>query len=132
VRNSSVKLISLAVVVTGLPGCQTISSGADQPAIISSANDASRADLQRAVNSALNTDVALAADALTDTDILIIERSQAQRIGGLPADGRMMDLPVQFRLVLRDGDCVLIDQRNNSRYALPGTTCNPIKLSTDT
>lgn len=126
-RNSSVKLISLAIVVTGLLGCQTISSGADQPAIISSANDASRADLQRAVNSALNTDVALAADALTDTDILIIERSHAQRIGGLPADGRMMDLPVQFRLVLRDGDCVLIDQRNNSRYSLPGTTCNPIK-----
>jgi len=41
----------------------------------------------------------------------------------LPTQGRNMDVPIQFRLVINRDDCILIDQRDRSRYLLEDTTC---------
>jgi hypothetical protein len=71
--NKSSKLTFAALIV--LAGCQTIASADDVPARITNPTDASRAALQQAVNDALHTEVLLADNALTDSSILIIERS---------------------------------------------------------
>lgn len=107
----------------GIIGCQTVASDYDQPARISNPTDASRAALQRVVNAALHTEVTLADDALSDTSVLIIERSPPRSMNSPPAQGRIMDAPIQFHLVLNGGDCILIDQRDESRHVLEETDC---------
>jgi hypothetical protein len=79
--------------------------------------------LQQAVNTELLTEVLLAEDALTRTSLLIVERKQPQSIEGSPAQGRNMDLPIQFQLIKSGDDCVLIDQRDQSRSVLADTEC---------
>ena len=95
----------------------------DVPARISNPSAASRAALQHAVNDALNTEVLLAADALTSSSILVIERNPPKSMQSQPATGRNMDPPIRFQLVLNDSACILIDTRDTTRHLLENTTC---------
>ena len=104
-------------------GCQTLANGEDVAARITNPTDHSRAALQNIVNDVLITDVALADDALTDSSVLIIEQHPPRNMQNPPSQGRNMDTPIRFRLVLNGSDCILIDQRDNSRYVLEMTTC---------
>ena len=117
------ELLLIAALVVGVGGCRTVATDHDRAARIIHADDASRAALQHAVNDALNTNVTLADDALTESSLLIIERSPPRSMQGLPTQGRNMDIPIQFRLVINREDCILIDQRDRSRYELDNTTC---------
>lgn len=103
--------------------CQTVATSYDRPARIANPTAESRAVLQHTVNDALNTKVTLADDALTDTSVLTIERDVPRSLEGSPAQGRNMEMPLQFRLVINGDDCVLIDQRDQSRHALKDTSC---------
>ena len=106
-----------------IAGCQTMVAGDDVPARITSPTDASRVALQNAVNDALHTNVMLAADALTSSSNLSIERSPPRSLQGQTATGRNMDPPIRFRLVMNDSVCILIDTRDESRHPLDNTTC---------
>ena len=106
-----------------LTGCQTVDTDLDQPARIVNADADSRAALQAAVNEALGNDVLLAEDALTDTSLLTIERWPAGTMENPVPQGRILEKPIQFRLVINDSDCILIDQRNESRHVLKNTDC---------
>jgi hypothetical protein len=117
------KYLMIAALVVGIGACRTVATEHDKAARIIHADDASRAALQRAVNDALNTDVTLADNALTESSLLIIERSPPRSMQGVPAQGRNMDAPIQFRLVINGDDCILIDQRDRSRHNLENTTC---------
>jgi len=109
--------------VLSLTGCQTLATDGDVGARITNPTADSRAALQDAVNDALDTEVMLANDALTDSSVLIIERNPPRSMDNLPAQGRNMDMPMQFRLVLNDGDCVLIYTADDSRRQLADTSC---------
>lgn len=100
-----------------------MASGEDVPARIADPTEASQAALQQAVDSALGTRVTIAADALTTSNILSIERRPPATAQGRLATGRNMEPPIQFRLVLSQSDCILIDTRDGSRQALENTTC---------
>ena len=113
----------IAGIALTMVGCQTLASGEDMSARITNPTDHSRAALQNAVNDALNIGVTLADDALTDSSVLIIERNPPRNMQSPPAQGRNMDTPILFRLVLNGSDCILIDQRDDSRYPLEKTTC---------
>ena len=113
----------LLVVSSGLLACQTVATAYDKPARISDPTDASRAALQQTVNAVLNTNVTLAADALTGSSLLIVERAMPRTMDGSPAQGRTMEMPIQFRLVINGDDCILIDQRDESRHVLQDTSC---------
>ena len=117
------ELLLITVLAMGVGGCRTVATGQDRAARITNADDASRAALQRAVNDALNTHVTLADDALTESSVLIIERNPPRNMQNLPTQGRNMEAPMQFRLVIHREDCVLIDQRDRSRYELENTSC---------
>lgn len=109
--------------LTSLPGCQTLATAGDVPAVLDNANAVSRAAVQHAVNSALNTTVLFDDEALTTSSLLSIERSGQRSMQGAIAQGRIMDKPFQFQLVLSGTDCVLIDRQTGLRYLLEDTTC---------
>ena len=117
------ELLLIAALAIGAGGCRAVATDHDRAARITNADDASRAALRRAVNDALNTNVTLADDALTESSVLIIERSPPRNMQSLPTQGRNMEAPMQFRLVINREDCVLIDQRDRSRHELEHTTC---------
>jgi hypothetical protein len=106
-----------------LTGCQTVDTDLDRPARIVNADADSRAALQAAVNEALGTEVMLANNALTDTSLLTIERWPAGTMENPVPQGRILEKPIQFRLAINDSDCILIDQRNESRHVLQDTEC---------
>ncbi len=117
---------SFSIVLGGLlmlAGCQTMATGNDVAARITNPSAASRAALQSTVNDALHTEVLLAADALTSSSILTIERNPPRTLQGQLATGRNMDPPIRFDLVLNDSKCILIDMRDDSRHTLENTTC---------
>jgi hypothetical protein len=113
----------LVSVLVALTACQTTSSTNDVPARISNPSAASRAALQNVVNDALRTEVLLADDALTQSSMLVIERKPPRTMQNLPATGRNMDPPIQFRLVTNGNDCILIDTRDGSRHPLENVSC---------
>ena len=117
------RLMALAGCFLAFTGCKQVLEDANEPAVIVDPTDASRAALQQVVNEALRTDVLLADDALTDSSVLIIERRIPQSITGSPAQGRTMDMPVQFWLLTNGTICVLEDQRDKARYLLEDTKC---------
>lgn len=115
-------LIAASLALTTL-GCQTFGSNVDTPARIVNPDDASRAALQDAVNTAFGTNVTLADDALTDSSLLTIERNPRPTIDNPNPQGRNMEMPFQLRLFINGTDCVLVDQRDNARYILANTSC---------
>jgi hypothetical protein len=119
--NRHATLVSVGLII--LAGCQTMAAGDDAPARITNPTAASRAALQQAVNDALHTEVVLADDALTHSNLLIIERKPPETMQGRLATGRNMDSAIQFRLVVNDSDCILIDTRDQTRHLLEDTTC---------
>ena len=121
-RKQTVLSVSLGVALL-TTGCQTMGSDADQPARIINPDEASRAALQSMVDSILNTEVTLAENALTESSMLIIERNPPRTMTNPNPQGRTMAEPIQFRLVINGSDCILIDQRNESRHILKNTEC---------
>lgn len=119
--------MKMKAIIAGLllaaAGCQTLATDDDIAARIANPTDDSRKALQNAVNAALDTNVTLANDALTDSSVLTIERNPPRSLENLPAQGRNMDIPMRFRLVLNDGDCVLIYTVDDSRRKLADTSC---------
>ena len=115
-------LIAASLALTAL-GCQTVGSDADKPARIVNPDDASRAALQDAVNTAFGTSVTLADNALTDSSVLTIERNPRPTMDNPNPLGRNMEKPFQLRLFINGTDCVLVDQRDHARYVLANTSC---------
>jgi len=108
-----------------LAGCRTVSSPSEVPAIIVNATPESRAALAQTVSEALNgAPVKLAADALTKTDVLIIERERALDPAGHPLNGREREMPGQFQLVKSGDQCILVDRRTERRFPLDGVACS--------
>ncbi|MGB5375337.1 MAG: hypothetical protein WBM75_05425 [Polyangiales bacterium] len=115
----------VATLALGMAACRTAATDQDRAARIVEPDDRSRKALQGALEAALHTKVTLAADALTETSVLIIERSPPRNMRTPPAQGRITESPIQFRLVIHGEDCVLIDQRDRSRHKLENTRCEP-------
>jgi hypothetical protein len=122
IKKHRIVAAALVPLMTGA-GCQTVGIGSGQPARIIDADDASRAELQEAVNAAFGTNVTIAAHALTNSSVLTIERGPRPSLENPDPVGRNMEKPVQLRLVIDETDCILVDPRNNARYTLSNTAC---------
>jgi hypothetical protein len=106
--------------------CGTPPARADVPALIAQPTDASRAELLRVVTEAAGgVPVTLSPDALTRESTLIVERREPRDALGRPLSGRLLDMPQRFRLVLREGSCVLIRDSDARSWTLGDTRCVP-------
>ncbi|MGI9220137.1 MAG: hypothetical protein ACR2QS_03770 [Woeseiaceae bacterium] len=113
-------VLILALTATG---CQSYGSAAAVPARIIDPDAASRAALQEAINTAFGTEVLLADTALTDSSLLTIERNPSPTLDNPNPQGRIMEDPFQLRLYKSGNDCILVDERNGTRYPLAATSC---------
>ena len=114
-----------ALTVLICSSCQTVASDEDQRARLIDPDEAVRAELQHAVNSAFGTDVLLADDALTESSTLTVENRQPATMDNQRPQGRVYDMPVQLVLVMRGEQCYLIDTRTERRFLLESATCAP-------
>jgi hypothetical protein len=88
--------------------------------------DRSRGELLSVVTSAFNDrSVVLADDALTRESVLIVERREARDAQGRKLDGRALDVPEHFKLVLRGSSCELVRESDGHRWRLTMTDCVP-------
>lgn len=110
-------------VTLAIAGCQTVASEHDQSARIVNPDEASRTALQSVVDNVLNTHVTLDDNALTESSFLSIERNPPRTMQNPKPQGRIMEPPFLFRLVVNGSDCILIDQRDRGRYLLENTIC---------
>lgn len=111
-------------VLLGLPACRSWPANRGVPAIITQPTGASRADLERAVSRAFGgMHVRLARGALTRDSLLLVGRAQAHDIRGLPLNGRELQRPQHFQLLLRGSRCVLLHLETGRAYVLTHTRC---------
>ena len=105
-----------------LAGCGQAPVRPDAAAVLVAPSSAVRAELRAALTAALGTaPVALAEDALTLTNVLIVDRARPRE----PAlAGRTVEASVQrFELVLTDGRCVLTRPADGGRWPLAEAVC---------
>jgi len=106
-----------------LLGCQSVTPADDAPARIINSNDASRNELQQAINNAVGASVTLADDTFAKSSVLTIENRPPKSMSNPNPQGRIMETPPQFQLVKNGGDCILVDRRDQSRQILSRTSC---------
>ncbi len=106
--------------VLALVSCESHSRAESVPAIVVDPTEDTRQELRSVVMRMLNgAPVTLAADALTASSLLTVERKPRPGLqGSRPATGRMMERPEQFRLVRSNGECVLVHVRTGERATL--------------
>lgn len=98
----------------------------DRPAVIVNPTPASHAELERVVSDMLfGAEVTLSKDALTESSVLVVERSRIRRLDMPPLTGRDLGGPERFRLFATASGCVLVHESNHARYELPETDCAP-------
>jgi hypothetical protein len=109
-------------------GCRHLAADAEQPAVLVDPTDAVRAELRAALTAALGqAPVAIADDALTQTNVLIIERAPVRDLEGRPLDGRVLEPTVhRFELVLASSECVLVRRGDAWRMRLASAVCRPM------
>jgi hypothetical protein len=96
----------------------------DPPAIIVNPTNASRMELAHVVRKALHgAPVTLADDALTTSNMLVIEHANPRDASGRPLNGRSLDRPERFELFTRKSRCVLVQSRTGRRWTLWHTEC---------
>ena len=102
----------------------TASGPAETPALIVHPTAESRAELAKAVSTALGgSPVTLADDALTHDSVLVIEPARPRGPDGILMNGRDLRKPEQFRLIRAGSHCVLVRQSTGVRQRLKFTQC---------
>ena len=104
----------------------------DAPPAIMDSTPAGSADIRQAVAAALGKNILTADDALTNSSVLIIERRVPRTMQDRVGNGRILDAPETFLLVLDGGKCVLVHRRTGDRYTLENARCHAAPARTDT
>ncbi len=121
------KNIILVLFLILMTACNSFGVNNDIVAVIIEPDKESRNELQKIVSLALNgAEIALADDALTRDSRLFIERKSHNTMGNSPVLGRDYDKPEVFQLFISGSKCVLVQQRNEKRWALLKTRCKPV------
>lgn len=119
----------LAVFLAAPLACSTLSAQ-EQPAVITASTPSSRAELLSVITAAFNGQpVMLADDALTRDSLLTVERREPPALVGRAGTGRALEMPEQFRLLLRNSKCILVRQSDGREWELRDTQCAPLTTS---
>ena len=119
------RTIFLIVLALNLASCQSQSSLDDVPAIVDKPTPASHGEIVAIISSVLNqSPVMISHDALTRTNLLVIERKRTQHLKDDRDGRRINETSAQFRLVKNGSNCVLIYVQNQSRFELNETSCS--------
>jgi len=113
-----------------LSACATVPAQ-DVPALIINASAQTHEELRRVIGVAFHgAPITLAADALTKTSSISIERSPMRDDRGVLINSRDPGRPEIFELVRSHGQCVLLQKRTGTRTVLRATRCAQSAAST--
>ena len=99
----------------------------DTPALLVKPDAAVIAELSRTVSTALGgRRVTLSPDALTKSNLLIVEPSIHRNLQGRMDSGRLTGRPEKFRLFLRGSRCVIVQDAGNFSAVLEKAHCKPL------
>lgn len=100
--------------------------GDEKPALIAKATPKGLEELQSLVSEALGaSQVVLAEDSLTRESTLIIERNPPRTMEQRPLQGRNMERPERFSLLLSGGRCWLEREADGERWEVKESACVP-------
>ena len=117
--------IIIIIFALNMASCQSQSSEDDVPALVDKPTPASHGEIVSILSSVLNqSPVMISHDALTRTNLLVIERKRIQQLKGDRDGRRINETSAQFRLVKNGSNCVLIYVQNESRFELNETSCS--------
>lgn len=125
VKGALVKATLSVALAGGLGACQSANLE-PVPAVIVDPTAESREVLENAVSEALDgVQVTLAPDALTHSSHLILDRQWPISRDALQGEGRRLERPEHFQLVILGGACILVHQESGERHMLADTRCRP-------
>ena len=117
-------VIGIFLSVMILTACKNSDIREAVPALILEPTIESQAELRLVVINALeNSSIILADDALTRSNVLIIERKPHRDANNNKIMGRDLGAPEQFRLLLINNQCVLVQQSTGNQFMLTKTRC---------
>ncbi|ARB46894.1 MULTISPECIES: hypothetical protein [Gammaproteobacteria] len=117
--------LALGILVL-LGACQSQPAGGDTPALLSG-TEADQKELREKIRDALPADkpVLLADDALTRDSLLVIERAPPRDLSRPPVNGRNLQRPETFRLLLDNERCWLERLGDGKRWEMVEASCIP-------
>jgi len=117
--------LALGILVL-LGACQSQPAGGDTPALLSG-TEADQKELREKIRDALSADrpVLLADDALTRDSLLVIERASPRDLRHPPLNGRNLQRPETFRLLLDNERCWLERLGDGKRWEMVEASCIP-------
>lgn len=121
------KTLLSAAALALLGACSSQPAQSDeQPALIARATPEGLEELQKLVGEALGaSQVTLAEDSLTRKSTLIIERNPPRTIEQRPLQGRNMEMPEKFSLLLGGDRCWLQREADGERWEVLESACVP-------
>ena len=125
--------LALLTAVSLLSAC-TASRQADSdvPATVTNPSPRTDDEIRGVIGAALHgAAVTIAADALTHTSFIAVERAVAHDPHGLPVNGRDPGKPEIFELRKHAGRCELLRRRTGSRVILQTAQCAAAALPAD-
>lgn len=123
----SAKNWGMALLVMPMLACSSqAAQGEAAPALLAEATPAARAELEQVISTALHgVPVTIAEDALTRESIVVIERRSVHNLQQPRLDGRKLERPETFRLMVAGDACWLVKVSDGSRWPLRDITCVP-------
>ena len=98
----------------------------EHPAVIAAPDAEVHRLLENAVSQALGgMQVILGNDALTRSDVLVLDRNTHRTLAGAVNSGRSREMPEKFHLILTPAGCVLIRDKTGERLPLVNIRCKP-------
>jgi hypothetical protein len=122
------RVLAAVLALTLAAGCGHLAADEGRPAVLVDPTDEVRTELRAALTAALGqAPVAIADDALTQTNVLIIDRAPIRDLENRPLDGRIVESTAQrFELVVTSDECVLQRPSDSWSVRLASATCRPM------
>lgn len=120
----SICKLAISVSCVILSACQVTSAQIPSPAVLTNPGSEVRLEISQAIIAMTGySSVALADQDLTQSSELVIERKHQRTANGVLIQGRDLELPQRFRLVLQGGQCWLVHQATEQRTLLKTARC---------
>jgi hypothetical protein len=115
---------ALLVACVTLSACQMTVAPVAQAAVLTNPGAEVTQEISQAITAMTGfSSVALAAQDLTQSSELVIERKHQKTANGELIQGRDLELPQRFQLVLQNGQCWLVQQKTAQRTLLKKAQC---------
>ena len=115
---------AILVACVALSACQMTVAPVEQGAVLTNSGAEVTQEISKALTAMTGfSSVALAAQDLTQSSELVIERKHQRMGNGELIQGRDLELPQRFQLVLQNGQCWLVHQTTKQRTLLKKAQC---------